>query len=86
MSKHPNHTCRRTEGDAVYSGSQVRGDTERGVYGENVPEVWVLETTPFMWTFMGAMDYYAGYYHHRGRRKVVKIPVMSVVVIVIVVV
>lgn len=59
VSKHPNHV-QTHRGVMRFIVEAKLGAIPNAEYTEeNVPEVWVLETTPFYRTFMGAMDYWA---------------------------
>ena len=69
VSKHPNHV-QTHRGVMRFIVEAKLGAIPNAEYTEeNVPEVWVLETTPFYRTFMGAMDYWASVITTTTRKK-----------------
>ena len=69
VSKHPNHV-QTHRGVMRFVVEAKLGAIPNAEYTEeNVPEVWVLETTPFYRTFMGAMDYWASIVSTTTRNK-----------------
>lgn len=69
VSRHPNHV-QTHRGVMRFVVEAKLGAIPNAEYTEeNVPEVWVLETTPFYRTFMGAMDYWASIVSTTTRNK-----------------